>query len=192
MNERIIFRPVSRCHAIGFLLLLVVTIPSLSAAVSTRSLGFGLSAVGQSGIARPQETMGGLGASLSYAPFSLTWFEPSLRAEVTAGVTETGFSFRSVRAGFGLDIFRTLHHPFQIMTNNPSMWSVALCVGVQFEFDRMSEYPKLYLSCTPIKLKDKDFWYEWCAPYMTLDFSNGGAVIDSWGLVLFRFTFLFV
>ena len=174
------------------LLLLVVIVQPLPAAVSTRSLGFGLSAVGQSGLVHPDETMGGLGVSLSYAPFSIPWFEPSLQAEVTAGVTNAGFSFRSVRAGLGFDIFRTLHHPFQTMTTNPSMWSVSLNVGVQFEFDRIGEYPKLYLSCTPLKLKDKDFWYEWCSPYMTLDFSTGKTVIDSWGLVLFRFTFLFI
>lgn len=167
-----------------------VSVSPVHAALSTRSFGYGLSAIGQSGLTHPEETMGGLGISLSYAPFSVDWFEPSLQAEVSVGVTQSGFSFRSIRASLGFDVFRTLRHPFQIMTNNPSMWSISLAAGVQFEFDRIGEYPKLYLSCTPIKLKDKDFWYEWFSPYMTLDFSSGRTVIDSWGVVLFRFSFL--
>ncbi len=193
MDGHPVCRSLRRSLPMFFLLSsLVLTIPSLHAAISTRSCGFGLSTVGQAGLVHPQETMGGLGVSLSYAPFSLAWLEPSLQSEVTAGVTETGFSFRSVRVGLNFDIFRTLHHPFQVMTANPSMWSIALAAGAQFEFDRINDAPKLYLSCTLVKLKDKDFWYEWCAPYMTLDFSDGRTVIDSWGLVLFRFTFLFV
>ncbi len=174
-----------------FLIISFLSLAPLGAS-PVRSFGYGLSAIGKSGISHPESTMGGIGLSLAYAPFSFPWFEPSLKGEVVAGNTSSGFSLRFVRAAMGFDLFRTLRHPFSVMTNNPSAWSVSLDIGVQFDFDRMDELPKLYLACTPIKLEDKDFWYEWCAPYLTLDCSDGGVSIDSWGFVLFRFTYLVV
>ncbi len=165
---------------------------ALPAQVANRSFGFGLSAIGQKGVLYPAETFGGMGINVSYAPFHVDWFEPSLNVEVTVGGNQNGAAFGSVRTSLGLDLFRTLHHPFGLLTTNDSLWSVGVNVGFQYEFARLEPAPLLYLSCTLIRLKDKDYWYEWVSPFMTLDCTGSDVQIDSWGIVLFRFTYLMV
>ncbi len=162
-----------------FVLIVLMALSPLSA----RKLGFGLAKDGEK---TEDEAYGGISAWIAYEPFELTFLNPSLTcAFAMESDTDWNVSVPSVTLALHVDLFRTLTHPFWIIAHNRVAWDPSVSVGVQGRFDGDENRMALYLSASPFKFSQPDFWYEAISPFCT--YSSEGW---SWGVALLRFTWM--
>jgi hypothetical protein len=53
--------------------------------------------------------------------------------------------------------------------------------------DPMRESSSFTVEMSPLKLSQKDFWYEFFSPFISFNLDEG--VVDSWGITLVRYTY---
>jgi len=165
-----------------FLVMGLLLIGSLSA----RSAGYALGYYGQSMEADPTLTSSGVEFSLVYKPFDLAFANPSVIGRTALGTDQGGvYRVPYLQIGFGVDLFRTTHHPFNFLAHNIIAYSPM--IGVSYSFNPKRNMELLALEISPFKLIQKDFWYEVLSPFFLYDIAKGE--MDSWGFNIIRFTY---
>ena len=169
---------------ISLILLLLCLLMPLSA----RTLGYGLGYYAQAVTGDERRTNSGAEVSLAYEPFLFTFCNPALVVSTAFGKDLDGNRMVPyIQAALSMDIFRTLHHPFSLVAHNPIAWDPSVSIGYQWVPD--ADQQLLYLSASPLKMSQKDFWYEFFSPFASMDISTGK--IESWGFDLIRYTYFF-
>jgi hypothetical protein len=165
------------------LLLLCLLMP-----LPAKTLGYGLGYYAQTVTQDVQETSSGIELSLAYEPFLFQFCNPSLVVATAVGSNLDGDStFAYVHSFLSIDVFRTLSHPFSFATINLVAWDPS--IGIGYQWVPSSKQHLLTLSASPLKLTQKDFWYEFFSPFISYDLSNGN--VENWGFNLIRYTYFF-
>lgn len=165
-----------------FLAALLIALP-----LGANSLGFSLGYFGRSVEGNPSLTTAGAEFSLVVKMWDKPVANPSLIARTSFGPDESGaFGFPYLQVGLGLDLFRMLNHPFTFLSLNSIAY--APMVGVSYTYDTARQKHLAGLEFSPIKLVQKDYWYEALAPFIHFDVS--ARRVDSWGFNIIRFTYL--
>ena len=162
------------------LVLLVFLFP-----LSARQFGYSLSYGGER-----VKTSSYIGSSLRFVwePFEWDHFNPSVGGEVSFGFDTKGMlRIQSNSIVCNVDLFRTLDHPFWFIAHNKIAYDPSIGIGVQVRYDGGLVRPALYLAASPLKFSQPDFWYEALSPFFI--YSSEGW---SWGVALFRFTYMFL
>lgn len=162
------------------ILILIISATPLFAATIPYSLGFGIGLGGES-ISGTGNTS--LSSSIYYAPLSNTILNPSLRIEADLTYSKSYFSYDASRAIIGIELFRTLKNPINKYIINNRLWAPAVEIGV--ETNRKDQICG-YFALSLFKTLDKDYVYEILNPFIT--FTDK---IESWGIVLFKYTPLY-
>ncbi|AEV30493.1 hypothetical protein SpiGrapes_2736 [Sphaerochaeta pleomorpha str. Grapes] len=167
---------------------LIVLLLFLFMPLSARTLAYGLGYYAQTVTEDEQRTNSGLEVSFVYEPFLFTVCNPALVVSAAYGKNINGNrGVPYIQAALSIDIFRTLHHPFSLIAHNPIAWDPSVSVGYQWVPE--AEQQLLYLSASPLKMSQKDFWYEFFSPFVSLDVST--KKIENWGFNLIRYTYFF-
>jgi hypothetical protein len=165
-------------RSLAFLFVVLLAVSSLSA----RSFGYSLAFDGEK---TESNAFGGASLGLVWKPWEREWCNPSFSVSASLGTDmEKRFAVPSTTFAVNVDLFRTLNHPFAFVAHNKIAYDPSLTVGMQVRYDEVVR-PALYLSASPFKFSQPDFWYEALSPFGT--WSSKGW---SWGVTLFRFTFL--
>lgn len=168
--------------ALGVLLLLVV-VPA-----SSRSLGYGLGMYGQTKVNNEDSSSGGVELSFVYQPWLFPVLNPSLQTKVSFGSTmENRSTLPYVSLELSVDVFRTIHHPFNMYAHNIIAYDPALQVGYHYSLEDNQHL--LGVGFSPFKFSQKDFWFEFFAFSAALDI--GTKTVDSWTINLIRYTYMF-
>ncbi|MGH0054194.1 MAG: hypothetical protein ACQ5SW_12460 [Sphaerochaetaceae bacterium] len=148
---------------IFMLLILVVSTPLVS-----RSLGYGLGYYGEEGLGTSQRVSSGMEVSFVYKPWFLEYFNPSLVGKVAVGTDqEKAWAVPYLQAGLNLDLFRTTNHPFNSIAHNVIAYTPS--VGLSYHLDPTRELSLLTAEASLFKLSQKDFWYEFLAPFISFN-----------------------
>lgn len=168
---------------LGVLLLTLIAFPLVS-----KSFGYGLGMYGHSDVLDVGASSGGAELSFVYQPWLLPIGNPSvhLKAAMGSGM-DNSLTFPYVELGFSVDLFRIIRHPFNFFANNIVAYDPA--VSVAYHFDVQNTSHLLSVGCSPFKLSQKDFWYEFFAFYVAVDIGTGA--VDNWGINLIRYTYFF-
>lgn len=159
---------------------------ALALSLPARSIGYGFGYYGQTNESQPDLTSSGVELSLVYKPWDFAFANPSLIAKSALGTDQSGaFLVPYLQIGLGLDVFRTIHHPFNFLAHNVIAYSPM--IHVSYHADLRQEHALLGLEVSPFKLVQKDFWYEVLSPFFIYDIQEGE--LDSWGFNLIRFTY---
>ncbi|MDT4761384.1 hypothetical protein [Sphaerochaeta sp. PS] len=170
------------------IVLMVVAFSLLASPLVGRSLGYGVGFYGQSIIEEEAASSSGVELSFVYQPWLLPVGNPSLIAKAVMGTDMTGkLVFPYVEFGLSVDLFRTIHHPFNLFANNVVAYDPA--VSVSYHRDAEAPSQLLSISVSPFKLSQKDFWYEFFVPSVSIDIQTGK--VASWGIALIRYTYIF-
>ena len=163
-------------------LVLVLLLLSSLNSLFARSFGY---FVAQDGEKTSSNAYGGASFGLVLQPFQRSFLNPSLFVSLSMGTDmQSRFLLPAATMGVTIDLFRTMNHPFMFIAHNKIAYDPSVSVGMQLRFDD-STRPALYFGASPFKFSQPDFWYEFCSPFGT--YSNKGW---SWGVAIFRFTFL--
>lgn len=156
--------------------------------LSARSLGYGVSFYGQTIVEDVDLTTSGVEFSLVYKPYSFKYFNPSLVARTAFGTEADGaYRIPYVQMGLSVDLLRTINHKFNFLSSNVVAYTPALMGSVHF--DPRRDRTLFSLGFSPFKLSQKDFWYEFFSGFVTYDLKTGE--MDTWGINLVRYTYLF-
>lgn len=156
--------------------------------LTSRSLGYGLSFYGQTIIEDVDLTTSGVELSVVYKPYSMKYFNPSLIAKAAFGTEADGsFHIPYAQVGLNIDLLRTINHKFNFLSSNVIAYTPA--IQTSLHYDPRRELTLLTMGFSPFKLSQKDFWYEFFSGFVTYDLATGE--MDSWGINLIRYTYLF-
>jgi len=156
--------------------------------VFANSIGYGTGFYAQTVETPVAQSNSGGEFSLVYVPKLLPYCNPSLQVKVAVGTDQDQmWLVPYVKVGIGLDLVRTINHPFNYFTHNVTAYSPS--VGFFYQFDPQRGRSFLSIDIIPFKLMQKDFWYEFFSPFVSYDLSTGR--LDNWGVNLVRYTFLF-
>ncbi|MDN5333091.1 MAG: hypothetical protein PWP59_353 [Sphaerochaeta sp.] len=163
------------------LLLFLLSTPLLS-----RSLGYGLGYYGEEIMDGPERVSSGVEVSLAYQPWLLEYGNPSLVGKVAFGTDQDKeWIIPYLQAGLNIDLVRTMNHPFNVIAHNVIAYTPA--IGLFYQMDPMRESSSFTVEMSPLKLSQKDFWYEFFSPFISFNLDEG--VVDSWGITLVRYTY---
>jgi hypothetical protein len=169
-------------------ILLSLLLLGLLMPLSAKTLGYGFGYYAQTVTQDVSETSSGIELSFAYEPFLFQFCNPSLVVATAVGGNLDGEATLAYAQAFlSLDVFRTLSHPFSFVATNPIAWDPS--IGVGYQWVPASRQHLLTLSASPLKLTQKDFWYEFFSPFVSFDVSNGN--IENWGFNLIRYTYFF-
>ncbi|MBI9095883.1 MAG: hypothetical protein JEY71_13510 [Sphaerochaeta sp.] len=167
---------------VAFLVLLAVS------PLVAKSFGYGLGMYGHSDLQDVGAFSSGVELSFVYQPWLLPFGNPSVHSKGAMGSDMQGsLTFPYVELGISVDLFRTIKHPFNRFANNIVAYSPA--VSVAYHIDGEGPSHLLSVGFSPFKLSQKDFWYEFFALYVAMDIETGA--VDSWGVNLVRYTYIF-
>lgn len=169
-------------------LILVCILSLIVSPLVSKSFGYGLGMYGQSVLLDESASSSGVELSFVYQPWLLPVGNPSLQIKGAMGTDMSGsLTFPYLELGFSLDLFRVIAHPFNFFANNIVAYDPA--ISVAYHVDLRGASHLLSVGFSPFKLSQKDFWYEFFAPFVALDL--GRREVDNWGITLIRYTYLF-
>ncbi|MDY0287721.1 MAG: hypothetical protein RBR15_02725 [Sphaerochaeta sp.] len=170
------------------LILLIGLLVLLSSSLSAKNFGYGLGMYGQSVLQDEGASSGGVELSFVYQPWLLPVGNPSVHIKGAFGSDMAGtLTFPYVELGISADLFRVIDHPFNFFANNIVAYDPA--ISVAYHFDLQDSSHLLSVGFSPFKLSQKDYWYEFFAFYVVMDI--GTRTVDTWGINLVRYTYLF-
>lgn len=156
--------------------------------LGARTLGYGAGWYGQSVEESQGRVSSGTELSFVYKPWYLPFGNPSLTAKVAVGTDQNGdWVVPYLECGINMDILRTIKHPFNSISQNVIAYTPM--ISMAYQYDPMRHMTLVSFSASPFKLSAKDFWYEFLVPFVVYDPAD--MTMDSWGINLIRYTFLF-
>jgi len=165
-------------------LLLVTVLSFLSLPLCARQVGYFAAYDGEK---TASDSYGGVSIGFVWEPWERSSFNPSFLLESSFGFDQDShLKAPSTSLVCNVDLFRTLNHPFPYIAHNRIAYDPSVGAGVQIRYDDPVRVA-LYLTASPFKFSQPDFWYEALSPFFT--YSSKGW---SWGVALFRFTYLFL
>ncbi len=169
-------------------MIMVLVLLLLASSLSAKSFGYGLGMYGQSVLQDEAASSSGVELSFVYQPWLLPIGNPSLHIQAAMGSDMAGaLTFPYLELGLSVDLFRIIKHPFNLFANNIVAYDPAL--SVSYHVDLVGEQHLLSVGFSPFKLSQKDFWYEFFALSVAVDI--GTRKVESWGINLVRYTYLF-
>ncbi len=166
------------------LLLLIFASP-----LASKSFGYGLGMYGQSDLLNQEvSSSGGVELSFVYQPWLLPIGNPSAHIKGAMGSDMQGsLIFPYLEVGVSVDLFRAIDHPFNFFANNIVAYDPAISVAYHFDVKNASHL--MSVGCSPFKLSQKDFWYEFFAFSVAIDLATGA--VNNWEINLVRYTYIF-
>lgn len=156
--------------------------------LGARSLGYSVGFYGQSGFEDVHHANSGVELSLVYQKSYRPILNPSFYIRGAFGTDMDGlFVLPYQEIGISVDIFRTINHPFSFLSSNIIAYDPAISVAYHWKTGQEGQYMTLGIS--PFKLSQKDFWYEFFAPFVSFDLDTW--TVDTWGINLVRYTYLY-
>ena len=168
--------------------IVIVILLGLVLPLEARSLGYSVGFYGQSGFADENQASSGVELSLVYQPWSRPIANPSVFVRGSFGTDMAGlFVVPYYEMGVSVDVFRTINHPFNFLANNIVAFNPAVSLAYHWKPGQEGHYVSFGIS--PFKISEKDFWYEFFSPFVSLDLDT--RTVDSWGINLVRYTYLY-
>ncbi|MDX9808899.1 MAG: hypothetical protein WC129_01635 [Sphaerochaetaceae bacterium] len=155
---------------------------------SYRTAGYGWSVEGTAFLLQPAYSSSSGALHILLTPFDFEFLEPAMFCEVRFGIRSGSPGYLNLTAGSEISLFRMINHPFGfLMPVNKTAYAPSFSIGARWE-SHDAEVPRLYMQLAWLRLLEKDAWYQWFSPFVTLDVRSGQ--IDSWGIQLWRFSYL--
>ncbi len=88
--------------------------------------------------------------------------------------------YSDLAVALNVELFRSMYNPFSFMQVNPGPWCPSVSLGFSTDYKKILGYSEISL----IRIRDKDFIYEWLPVSIVFDFSK----IYSWKVDIFRYT----
>jgi len=161
----------------------------LAAPLFSVSLGYGVGYVGETTFANASgDATSGAELTFVYKPWNSVVFNPALVGGTSVGSDGNGnLAVPYIRVGCTFDVLRTFHHPFAF--TSPNVIAYTPSINVSYLYDPDGHQSLLMLEASPFKLSDKDFWYEFFSPYVSID--PIAKSLETWGINLIRYTYFF-
>ncbi|MGE4453905.1 MAG: hypothetical protein AB7D92_05175 [Sphaerochaeta sp.] len=169
-----------------YVLLLALMTLFAATPLTARSVGYGFGYYGEELTDSSARLSSGVEISLVYRPLLLSYGNPALVGKVALGTDQDkAWLVPYVQAGVSFELCRITDHPFNFIGNNVVAYSPS--VGISYQYDPERELGTLTMEASVFKLSQKDFWYEFLTPFITLRLDD--ASLDGWGLNLVRYTY---
>lgn len=171
--------------------MMVMLLASLGAAPAVSPWGAGMSFSGASRVevgGQEPEASSVLSLSIYASPWDLPVFNPSVRGSMDIRFSNVGTELSGFSGVLGLDIIRTLDHPFGWLVTNRAMWAPLLELGTAYKRGPAGSSWALHMAVVPFRLAHRDFIYEWFGVYA--DMRTDTWRVDEWGILLYRGTVL--
>jgi hypothetical protein len=150
--------------------------------------GYGWSVGGTAPLVSADAAYSSIGLGLVMQPFGWKHFDPAVRADLSIATVGSVLVLHDLSAGVELTVLRTLQHPFGfLMPTNLTAYAPAVSLDLQWRL-RHPEAVYLSVGLSLLRLSEKDAIYTWVSPFVT--FNLDAKTMDSWGVTLWRFSYL--
>jgi hypothetical protein len=152
--------------------LVTVLLLVLCSSLSAQTLGYGVGFYGQNVEAEPERASSGAEVSLVYKPLLLPYLNPSMHVKTSVGTEMDGEWVAPYwEVGMTVDLIRIINHPFNFLAHNIIAYTPS--VSVAYQYDPRRDLSLASVGFSPFKLSQKDFWYEFFSPFLTMTFPVG-------------------